>query len=131
MRTPYGTITGNPLGITTPYSNNCVTYLSHNMNVRFPPGVDLTSYGAKQSIVNVSGPPRIGDVAVISLSPGSSYAANGHLALVTGVSSTSITIQEAHYLSQNGIDNRVSTAGNLQTAASQLGIAGYYRPPGN
>jgi hypothetical protein len=46
---------------------------------------------------------------------------------VTAVTPTSITITEAHY-GGDKVEQRVSTAANLEEAQKQLNIYGFYRP---
>ena len=121
------------LGIPTPlrgamqpkYPDNCVGFIRNDMGVRLP-NVNLTSWAAKQGIVNWRGDPRYGDVAIIAVPTGEA-AANGHIALVQEVTATSITIVEANFR-KGQVTMRRATGRNLADAAAQLRIYGYYRP---
>lgn len=109
------------------YPDNCVLFLRHDMRIRLP-ATDLTYWAAKRDIVNVSGTPRAGDVAVISI-PSGAFRAYGHVAMVYGVTSTSITILEAHYRGNTVTMRRATGNGRtLAAAAAELNIYGYYRP---
>jgi hypothetical protein len=108
------------------YTTDCVLFVRHGMNIKMP-STDLTTFGAKKSIINVSGPPRVGDVAIIKVNSGE-FAPNGHLAVVTNVSNNSLGITEAHWRKDLGADTRISTGTNISDAEQQLNIVGYYRP---
>lgn len=107
------------------YADNCVGFLRNDMKIRLP-NIDLTSWQAKQSIVNVSGDPRRGDVAVIAV-PRGIAAPYGHVAMVESVTATSITILEANFRSGT-VTMRRATGRNLDDAKAQLRIYGFYRP---
>jgi hypothetical protein len=112
------------LGITPHNANNCVYFLSRDLHVTLPG--NLYTYKEKQNIANFQGTPRKGDVAIMKVNSGPD-APYGHLALITDVTSTSITIVEANYHA-GIVDSRVSTAPTLQGAEQSLNITGFYRP---
>jgi hypothetical protein len=122
-----GAVTSIPVNLTfTPqHPDNCVLFLSQDEHIPLPGG--LYSYQQKQNIANVAGSPQVGDVAIIRVNSGPD-AAYGHVAVVTSVSANSITILEADW---NGatVDQRISSANDLQVAQQQLNITGFYRPP--
>lgn len=106
------------------HKDNCVAFLRRDMRARMPTS-DLTYWEAKRSAINVRGTPRRDDIAMIPLASGQ-YQYNGHVALVYEVSSTSITILEANWRS-NQVTMRRATGRNTAAAAAVLNIAGYYR----
>jgi hypothetical protein len=108
----------------TTNGGNCLAFLSKDLGIKFPP-VDLTYLTAKRGIMNVTGTPHVGDVAIIN-TPGK-YVLNGHVALVISVTTTSISILEAHYAG-NTVTVRKAVGKNLMDAQSQLGVLGFYRP---
>ena len=107
------------------YPDNCVLFLRYDMKIALP-RINLTTWTAKKSIVNVSGSPRSGDVAIIRIPRGTS-ATDGQVAQVRSVTSTSITVLEANYRAGK-VTMRQATGTNLADAAAQLNIYGYFRP---
>jgi hypothetical protein len=107
------------------YVSNCVAFLKEDLKINLPAG--LTSYEDKRAIINVSGRPQIGDVAIMNVPRGES-APYGHLAVVRDVGSNDIKILEAHYFG-NSVSERISTGTNFKDAENQLNIVGYWRPP--
>ncbi|WP_128958276.1 CHAP domain-containing protein [Bradyrhizobium guangzhouense] len=121
---PAGVVFTRPdLSLTPQHPNNCVYFLTQDLGVNLPGG--LNTYVDKQQLRNVSGSPQPGDVAIISTT--GKYAEEGHLALVTNVTANSITIVEAHWKGDT-VDSRISTGSSLQDAEHRLNIYGYYRP---
>ncbi len=114
------------VGFVPQHPDNCVLFLKDDLHIPLPSG--LVTWQSKLAIANVSvARPWKGLVALIQVSSGQ-YAANGHMALVTNVTDTSITILEAHY-GGTRIDERTATAPNLQQAQRLLQIVAYYAPP--
>lgn len=107
------------------YADNCVGFLRNDMKIRLP-NIDLTSWKAKQSIANVTGDPRQGDVALIAVPKGEA-APYGHVAMVDSVTAKSITILEANFRSGR-VTMRRASGRDLTDAKAQLRIYGFYRP---
>lgn len=92
--------------------------------VRSLPG-GLFTMRDKTNIIN-SRRPTVGSVAIIEVPRG--YAQPyGHVAVVEEVTRNSITIIEANYGGRR-VQRRRSVGRDLDEAASQLRIVGYYRP---
>ena len=102
--------------------DNCVLFARSRVR-SLPSG--LETWLDKQRIVN-SRSPTVGSVAVIAV-PGGPLAPFGHLAVVQGVTSNSITIIEANYAGPS-IQRRRSVGVDINDAARRLNIVGYYRP---
>jgi hypothetical protein len=109
---------------TPKYTDNCVLFLRNDLGVKLPSG--LNSFSDKQRIINVYGPPRVGDVAIIRVNSGA-FAQDGHVALVTGVTGNSIRVTETHWKG-NFPDTRISHGTDVLDAQQRLNIVGYYRP---
>ena len=107
------------------HGDNCVAFIRADMKIRLP-DVDLTTWQAKQAIVNVRTNPRYGDVAIIAVPTGGA-APYGHLAMVTDVTASSITIVEGNFKSGQ-VTERRATGKSIADAQSQLRIYGFYRP---
>ncbi|MDE2133922.1 MAG: hypothetical protein KGJ49_04925 [Alphaproteobacteria bacterium] len=114
------------IAVTPQHADNCVYFLSKDMHVSLPGG--LFTYADKYALPHVQGPPKKGDVAIIKVT--GKYADEGHVALVTDVTATSITIVEANFYQSGAVDSRISTASSLQAAEQKLHITAFYRPPG-
>lgn len=85
----------------------------------------LFSYQDKLDIIN-DRRPRVGSVAIIRVRRGSN-AQYGHVAVVVGVTDTSITLSEANW-KQGYRQYRRATGESLRDAERQLDIVGYFRP---
>ena len=107
-------VTTTVLNTTDPNRSNCVLY-ARSRCPSLPTG--LNTLQDKKNIIN-STSPSVGSVAIID----SGYAA-GHVAYVTEVSGSTITIEEANWGGAR-ITRRKGTA-------AELNILGYYSPRGN
>jgi hypothetical protein len=111
-----------------PYADNCVLYLRHVRHVKLPQK-DLTTWGAKRSIIN-SEKAKKGRVAIIEI-PSGKYKQYGHVALVVDVDDDgkkkSITIEEANYPSP-GYWRRKVEGSKMSDLEKKLNIRGYYKP---
>ena len=108
------------------YPYNCVFFLRDDVGIKPWPNLDLTSWQAKKSIINVTSNPRYGDLAIIEV-PTGQYAANGHLAMVREVTVNSIEILEADFGGPH-VQFRRATAATFKDAEKMLRIVGYHRP---
>lgn len=106
------------------HTDNCVLFLRNDLKIKLPTG--LTSWSAKRRLINVTGTPRYGDVAIIEVPTGAARE-YGHVAMVYSVSSTSITIVEANFRAGR-VTMRRATGRDRTDAASQMNIRGYFRP---
>jgi hypothetical protein len=107
-------VTTTVLNTTDANRSNCVLY-ARSRCPSLPTG--LNTLQDKKNIIN-STSPSVGSVAIIN----SGYTA-GHVAYVTGVSGSTITIEEANWGGAR-ITRRKGTA-------SELNILGYYSPGGS
>jgi len=103
-------------------ADNCVFFARHRV-----PSLpyNLGTWQGKVKAIN-STTPRPGSVAMIEISSGK-YKQVGHVAIVEAVSDTSLTIIEGNYL-MGTVTRRTATGKNLDDAARQLNIVGYYKP---
>ena len=123
----YPTIPSTMTGaLNAKYPGNCVLFLRNDVGIKPWPNVNLESWAAKKSIINVRGAPRYGDLAIIEV-PSGKFAANGHIAMVRDVTANSIEILEADFGGPR-VQMRRATASKLKEAEGMLRIVGYYRP---
>jgi CHAP domain len=111
-------------------TSNCVFFLRDDLGVHLPYG--LSDWNGKKDLVNSSIIPQKGDVAIIPYKD-STGVEIGHVALVTNVTPTSITIVEANFRTnpatgQGRVTSRIATGADLGDAAKELNIYGFYRP---
>lgn len=99
-------------------------FLRDDRGIKLPRG--LETFESKKDLINVTGRPRPGDVAIIQVMTGK-FAINGHVALVRSVGDNSLTIEEANK-TPNTITERTVEARTFETAESRFSIVGYYRP---
>jgi len=121
---PRGVTWATPtLSFAPSHAYDCVAFLTQDLHIKLPGG--LYSFSDKENIINVTGAPHVGDVAVIRVDSGQ-YVADGHLAVVTAITDNSLTITEADY-GGDTVDQRTSTGTNILDAESELNIVGFYR----
>lgn len=103
--------------------NNCVLYLRDDLKIKLPTGIEF--FDAKRNLINVTGRPQPGDVAIIKLK--GDLAKYGHVAVVRDVSSNSLTIEDAAWNPHTVMSRKVEgpTFGSVE---EKLAIVGYYRP---
>lgn len=104
-------------------SDNCVLYARGKVP-SLPTG--LFNWQDKKNAIN-SNTPREGSVAMIPYIDKTGEAV-GHAAVVESVTSNSITIIEGNW-SSGKVTRRTATGVDLNDAANQLKIAGYYYEP--
>ena len=86
---------------------------------------NLNTWPNKVKAIN-SSVPVPGSVAMIKLPSGPRWRA-GHVAIVEAVGENSLTIIEGNY-ELGSVTRRTATGKDLDDAARQLGIVGYYKP---
>ncbi|MES2900982.1 MAG: CHAP domain-containing protein [Pseudomonadota bacterium] len=86
---------------------------------------NLNTWPNKIKAIN-SSVPAAGSVAMIDM-PGGRNQGAGHVAIVEAVGENSLTIIEGNY-ELGSVTRRTATGKDLQDAARQLRIVGYYKP---